>query len=232
MKRSEIRKALEAWFWCRALWGDREAKPSTVLCWDWAAYLGFHRMLLEPEYLYQPLIDYCWMTTAIKFYEGEIFFSGDTATLDMSLLRTYAVNPTTRSHAQFYAKNAGINRSHSWTFRVKESEFLSEYLKETSLKTFRVSLSIFIWKRRQLKKSLNIWKCWSPMEETAKDERSCGTGSIVFGKSTFRKIIEYRLIPMMDLIFWGEDNGVKIPLSLISSLLHEDKATTIVMKEC
>lgn len=43
-----------------------------------------------------------------------------------------------------------------------------------------------------------------------------------FGKSTFRKIIEYRLIPMMDLIFWGEDNGVKIPLSLISSLLHED----------
>lgn len=31
-----------------------------------------------------------------------------------------------------------------------------------------------------------------------------------FGKSTFRKIIEYRLIPMMDLIFWGEDNGVKI----------------------
>ena len=27
---------------------------------------------------------------------------------------------------------------------------------------------------------------------------------------------------MMDLIFWGEDNGIKIPLSLISSLLHED----------
>jgi hypothetical protein len=26
---------------------------------------------------------------------------------------------------------------------------------------------------------------------------------------------------MMDLIFWGEDNGVKIPF-LISSLLHED----------
>ena len=46
-----------------------------------------------------------------------------------------------------------------------------------------------------------------------------------FGKSTFRKIIEYHLIPMMDLIFWGEDNGIKIPLSLISSLLHEDSDT-------
>ena len=28
---------------------------------------------------------------------------------------------------------------------------------------------------------------------------------------------------MMDLIFWGADNGdIKIPLSLMSSLLHED----------
>jgi hypothetical protein len=47
------------------------------------------------------------------------------------------------------------------------------------------------------------------MEEAAKDECSGGTG-VSFGKSTFRKIIEYRLIPMMDLIFWGADNGVKI----------------------
>ncbi|MCF2743831.1 DUF6387 family protein [Klebsiella pneumoniae] len=38
-----------------------------------------------------------------------------------------------------------------------------------------------------------------------------------------KPVIEYRLIPMMDLIFWGADNNdTKIPLSLMSSLLHED----------
>jgi hypothetical protein len=38
------------------------------------------------------------------------------------------------------------------------------------------------------------------MEKTAKNECSGGE-EYRFGKSTFRKIIEYRLIPMMDLIF-------------------------------
>ena len=43
-----------------------------------------------------------------------------------------------------------------------------------------------------------------------------------FGKSTFRKIIEYRLIPMMDLIFWEKITALKSRFHWISSLLHED----------
>lgn len=35
-------------------------------------------------------------------------FSGDTASPGHELARTYAVNPTTRSHAQFYAKTLAI----------------------------------------------------------------------------------------------------------------------------
>ncbi|MDI5395230.1 hypothetical protein MJL82_24460, partial [Salmonella enterica subsp. enterica serovar Montevideo] len=39
---------------------------------------------------------------------GEIIFSGDTASPGHELARTCAVNPTTRSHAQFYAKTLAI----------------------------------------------------------------------------------------------------------------------------
>lgn len=50
------------------------------------------------------------------------------------LARTYAVNPTTRSHAQFYAKMRALTEATPELSALSESEFLSRYLKETSLK--------------------------------------------------------------------------------------------------
>ncbi|ELY3289573.1 hypothetical protein SMW60_004901, partial [Escherichia albertii] len=157
-----------------------------------------------------------------KILSGEIFFSGDTATLGHELARTYAVNPTTRSHAQFYAKTLSLTEATPELSALSESEFLSEYLKETSLNNLsRITVDIHLEEAsteeiiEHLKVLIPQWKRQLKMTSPAPREYR-------FGKSTFRKIIEYRLIPMMDLIFWGEDNGIKIPLSLISSLLHED----------
>lgn len=61
-------------------------------------------------------------------------FQWDTATPGHELARTYAVNPTTRSYAQFYAKTLALTEATPELSALSESEFLSRYLKETSLK--------------------------------------------------------------------------------------------------
>ncbi|WP_249269705.1 DUF6387 family protein, partial [Salmonella enterica] len=78
-------------------------------------------------------------------------------------------------------------------------EFLSEYLKQTSLKNLaRITVDIHLEEAsteeiiEHLKVLIPKWKRQLKMKAPAEREYR-------FGKSTFRKIIEYRLIPMMDL---------------------------------
>lgn len=80
-----------------------------------------------------------------KILQGEIFFSGDAATLGHELARTYVVNPTTRSHAQFYAKTLALTEATPEIFALSEPEFLSENMKETSLKNLsRITVDIHL----------------------------------------------------------------------------------------
>ena len=220
MKRSEIRKALEAWFDVERYEAIEKLTLQQFYVEVERRILAY-RMLLSrntiPTFNRLMLDDY-----RNKILSGEIFFSGDTATLGHELARTYAVNPTTRSHAQFYAKTLALTEATPELSALSESEFLSEYLKETSLNNLsRITVDIHLEEAsteeiiEHLKVLIPQWKRQLKMKSPAPREYR-------FGESTFRKIIEYRLIPMMDLIFWGEDNGIKIPLSLISSLLHED----------
>jgi hypothetical protein len=75
---------------------------------------------------------------------GEILFSGDTATLGHELARTYAVNPTTPSCA-IYAKTLALTEATPEISSLSQSEFLSEYLKETSLKNLsRITVDIHL----------------------------------------------------------------------------------------
>lgn len=220
MKRSEIRKALEAWFDVERYEAIEKLTLQQFYVEVERRILAY-RMLLSrntiPTFNRLMLDDYRY-----KILRGEVFFSGDTATIGHELARTYAVNPTTRSHAQFYVKTLSLTEDTPELSGLSQSEFLSEYLKETSLNNLsRITVDIHLEEAsteeiiEHLKVLIPQWKRQLKMKAPAEREYR-------FGKSTFRKIIEYRLIPMMDLIFWGEDNGVKIPLSLISSLLHED----------
>ncbi|AJB39017.1 hypothetical protein AAH340_002669 [Escherichia coli] len=220
MKRSEIRKALEAWF-------DVERYEAIEKLTLQQFYVEVERRILAYRMLLSrntiPTLNRLLLDDyRYKILRGEIFFSGDTATLGHELARTYAVNPTTRSHAQFYAKTLALTEATPELSGLSQSEFLSEYLKETSLNNLsRITADIHLEEAsteeiiEHLKVLIPQWKRQLKMTSPVPREYR-------FGKSTFRKIIEYRLIPMMDLIFWGEDNGIKIPLSLISSLLHED----------
>ncbi|HAK3431029.1 TPA: hypothetical protein H1R55_004003 [Salmonella enterica] len=63
-------------------------------------------------------------------------FQWDTVTLGHELARTYAVNPTTRSYAQFYAKTLALPEATPELSALSESELLSEYLKDTAEKPF------------------------------------------------------------------------------------------------
>lgn len=63
-------------------------------------------------------------------------FQWDTATPGHELARTYAVNSTTRSHAQFYAKTLALTEATPELSALSESEFLFEYLKDIAEKPF------------------------------------------------------------------------------------------------
>lgn len=220
MKRSEIRKALEAWF-------DIERYEATEKLTLQQFYVEIERRILA----YRMLLNQNSLPSLSRFLlddyrqkilKGEILFSGDTATLGHELARTYAVVPVTRSNAQLYAKSLTLLEAHPDISQRSQSEYLSQYMKEAGVKSLSsITVDIFLQEAstediiEHLKVLIPQWKKQLKMKDpTAREYR--------FGKSTFRKIIEYRLIPMMDLIFWGADNDIKIPLSLISSLLHED----------
>ncbi|EDM1758380.1 hypothetical protein AH553_25185 [Salmonella enterica subsp. diarizonae] len=221
MKRSEIRKAIEQWF-------DVERYEAIEKLTLQQFYVEVerrilaHKMLLKRDTL-PPLNRLLLDDYRNKILRGEILFSGDTSTQGHELARTYAVVPVTRSNAQLYAKSLTLLGTHPESAQRSQSEYLSEYLKESGIKNLSsITVDIFLQEAstediiEHLKVLIPQWKKQLKMNDPAVREYR-------FGKSTLRKIIEYRLIPMMDLIFWGADNNdTKIPLSLISSLLHED----------
>lgn len=221
MKRSEIRKAIEQWF-------DVERYEAIEKLTLQQFYVEVerrilaHKMLLKRDTL-PPLNRLLLDDYRNKILRGEILFSGDTSTQGHELARTYAVVPVTRSNAQLYAKSLTLLGTHPETAQRSQSEYLSEYLKESGIKNLSsITVDIFLQEAstediiEHLKVLIPQWRKQLKMNDPAVREYR-------FGKSTLRKIIEYRLIPMMDLIFWGADNNdTKIPLSLISSLLHEN----------
>ncbi|OAT75803.1 hypothetical protein A9B99_13400 [Mangrovibacter phragmitis] len=221
MKRSELRKVLEEWF-------DVERYEAIKKLTLQQFYVEVERRILAYKMLLKrdtlpPLNRFLLDDYRYKILRGEILFSGDTSTQGHGLAKTYAVNPTTRSHAQFYAKTVALTEATPEISVLSQSEFLSEYLKETSLTNLaRITIDIHLEEAstediiEHLKVLIPQWKKQLKMNDPA-------VRKYRFGKSTLRKIIDYRLIPMMDLIFWGADNNdTKISLSLMSSLLHEN----------
>ncbi|EDY5734607.1 hypothetical protein GQ105_003449 [Salmonella enterica] len=221
MKRSEIRKAIERWF-------DVERYEAIEKLTLQQFYVEVERRILAHKMLVKrdtlpPLNRLLLDDYRNKILRGEILFSGDTSTQGHELARTYAVVPVTRSNAQLYAKSLTLLGTHPETAQRSQSEYLSEYLKESGIKNLSsITVDIFLQEAstediiEHLKVLIPQWRKQLKMNDPAVREYR-------FGKSTLRKIIEYRLIPMMDLIFWGADNNdTKIPLSLMSSLLHED----------
>ncbi|MDH8140997.1 DUF6387 family protein [Klebsiella pneumoniae] len=221
MKRSEIRKAIEVWF-------DIDRYDAIEQLTLQQFYVEVERRILAYKMLQKrdtlpPLNRLLLDDYRNKILRGEVLFSGDTSTQGHELARTYAVVPVTCSNAQLYAKSLTLLATHPETSQKSQSEYLSEYLKESGIKSLSsITVDIFLQEAstediiEHLKVLIPQWKKQLKMNAPAVREYR-------FGKSTFRKIIEYRLIPMMDLIFWGADNDdIKIPLSLMSSLLHED----------
>ena len=199
MKRSELRKLLEEWFDVERYEAIKELTLQQFYVEVERRILAY-KMLLKRDTL-PPLNRLLLDDYRYKILRGEIFFSGDTSTQGHGLARTYAVVPVTRSNAQLYAKSLTLIGTHPETSQRSQSEYMSEYLKESGIKSLA---------------SIPQWKKQLKMNDPA-------VRKYRFGKSTLRKIIDYRLIPMMDLIFWGADNNdTKISLSLMSSLLHEN----------
>ncbi|EJX7804684.1 hypothetical protein OEL71_004936, partial [Salmonella enterica] len=143
MKRSEIRKAIERWF-------DVERYEAIEKLTLQQFYVEVerrilaHKMLLKRDTL-PPLNRLLLDDYRNKILRGEILFSGDTSTQGHELARTYAVVPVTRSNAQLYAKSLTLLGTHPETAQRSQSEYLSEYLKESGIKNLSsITVDIFL----------------------------------------------------------------------------------------
>ncbi|EAT4592721.1 hypothetical protein EWO68_20175, partial [Salmonella enterica] len=184
MKRSEIRKAIERWF-------DVERYEAIEKLTLQQFYVEVerrilaHKMLLKRDTL-PPLNRLLLDDYRNKILRGEILFSGDTSTQGHELARTYAVVPVTRSNAQLYAKSLTLLGTHPETAQRSQSEYLSEYLKESGIKNLSsITVDIFLQEAstediiEHLKVLIPQWRKQLKMNDPAVREYR-------FGKSTLR----------------------------------------------
>lgn len=96
---------------------------------------------------------------------------------------------------QLYAKSVTLPEPHPDTSPKNQSEYLSEYLKESGIKSLSfITVDIFLQEAstegiiEHLKVPIPQWKKQLKMKKTA-------AWKYRFGKSTLRKIIEYHIYP-------------------------------------
>ncbi|WP_225085171.1 DUF6387 family protein [Pectobacterium colocasium] len=221
MKRAEIADELDEWF-------------------DVSRYDALNELTLEQIYveLERRMIAYKalqqWATLDEKhrmlavYHEamiktGKVLHEGRWLS-DRILASSYAVKPLKRDSLFSYARaTLHLEDSTPKDEISVNSEYVSEYLQQGKLNpSGKMLIEIDLSEAssddivEHLKTLVPQWKKqMNASEPPEKDYR--------FGHKTFRKILDYKIIPLMDLIYWEEVNDVKIPYSLLAPALHPDK---------
>lgn len=139
------------------------------------------------------------------------------------LAHSYAVRPMTRDslfnygRAMYRLENTPPEENVSVS-----SDYISEYLKQGGLNPAnKMLIEIDLEEAssddlaEHLKVLINQWqKHLKVPKPSEKDFR--------FGHKTFQKILDYKIIPLMDLIAWEQLNNQKIKYPVLAGILHPD----------
>ncbi|WP_108704806.1 DUF6387 family protein [Klebsiella oxytoca] len=154
---------------------------------------------------------------------GDVILKSDWISDNHRLSHSYAVRPMTRVKLFNYGRAMYRLETSEQTDPVAvSSDYISEYLKQGGMNpTNKMLIEIDLEEASSddLAEHLKVLiALWQKHLKTAKPPKR----KFRFGHKTFERILDYKVIPLMDLISWEQlyNEGKNIPFTILADILH------------
>lgn len=154
---------------------------------------------------------------------GDVILKSDWISDNHRLSHSYAVSPMTRVQLFNYGRAMYRLETSEQTDPVAvSSDYISEYLKQGGMNpTNKMLIEIDLEEASSddLAEHLQVLiALWQKHLKTPKPAKR----KFRFGHKTFERILDYKVIPLMDLISWEQlyNEGKNIPFTILADILH------------
>lgn len=158
-----------------------------------------------------------------KIQSGDAILESEWISDNQRLSHSYAVRPMTRTSLFNYGRAMYHLETSEQTDPVAvSSDYISEYLKQGGLNPANkmlIEIDLEQASSDDLAEHLKVLiALWQKHLKTAKPPKR----TFRFGHKTFQRILDYKVIPLMDLISWEQTNneGKNIPFNILADILH------------
>ena len=154
---------------------------------------------------------------------GDVILKSDWISDNHRLSHSYAVRPMTRSALFNYGRAMYRLETSEQTDPVAvSSDYISEYLKQGGMNPANkmlIEIDLEEASSDDLAEHLKVLiALWQKHLKTPKPPKR----KFRFGHKTFERILDYKVIPLMDLISWEQlyNEGKNIPFTILADILH------------
>ncbi|EAA7956468.1 hypothetical protein DLG46_23425, partial [Salmonella enterica] len=154
---------------------------------------------------------------------GDVILQSDWISDNHRLSHSYAVKPMTRVKLVNYGRAMYRLENSEQTDPVAvSSDYISEYLKQGGMNPANkmlIEIDLEEASSDDLAEHLKILiALWQKQLKTPKPPKR----KFRFGHRTFERILDYKVIPLMDLISWEQlyNEGKNIPFTILADILH------------
>ncbi len=154
---------------------------------------------------------------------GDVILTSDWISDNHRLSHSYAVRPMTRGALFNYGRAMYRLETSEQTDPVAvSSDYISEYLKQGGMNPANkmlIEIDLEEASSDDLAEHLKVLiALWQKHLKTPKPPKR----RFRFGHKTFERILDYKVIPLMDLISWEQlyNEGKNIPFNILADILH------------
>ncbi|ECY8158473.1 hypothetical protein AVA35_23530, partial [Salmonella enterica subsp. enterica serovar Typhi] len=154
---------------------------------------------------------------------GDVILKSDWISDNHRLSHSYAVRPMTRVQLFNYGRAMYRLETSEQTDPVAvSSDYISEYLKQGGMNPANkmlIEIDLEEASSDDLAEHLKVLiALWQKHLKTPKPPKR----KFRFGHKTFERILDYKVIPLMDLISWEQlyNEGKNIPFTILADILH------------
>ncbi|HFL5338957.1 TPA: DUF6387 family protein [Escherichia coli] len=154
---------------------------------------------------------------------GDVILKSDWISDNQRLSHSYAVRPMTRVQLFNYGRAMYRLETSEQTDPVAvSSDYISEYLKQGGMNPANkmlIEIDLEEASSDDLAEHLKVLiALWQKHLKTPKPPKR----KFRFGHKTFERILDYKVIPLMDLISWEQlyNEGKNIPFTILADILH------------
>lgn len=161
--------------------------------------------------------------------EGKVIFGDVFAEPEKALSSSYAVKPLTHKGLwELAGYVATIDKCANPEGKPLPNLEVSHYLKEAEVNNNGLMLVQINLAETSSEEIINHLKVMVPEWKKQLNAPTPPVKNFRFGVSTIRKILDYNIIPMMDLLFWAQGEGVKIGMPQLTDFLYPDDFKGVV----